>query len=101
LVSLWFLFGINNFTRDCQPSPFLAKVEHRMRYKTFINSGLSIGSGAVESAVKHLVQQRMKRPGMRWRAIGADSMLNLRCIFRSTGKWSDFWCCKKNALKAA
>lgn len=80
---------------------YLKNNSRRMRYKTFINSGLPIGSGAVESAVKHLVQQRMKGPGMRWHSKGADSMLNLRCIFRSTGKWSDFWNCKKNALKAA
>ena len=36
------------------------------------------------------MQQRMKRVGMRWRAAGADTMLALRSIYRSTGAW-DRW----------
>ena len=34
--------------------------------------------GAVESAAKHVVQQRMKRAGTRWRATGGRAMLALR-----------------------
>src|SRR6266851_1312455 len=41
--------------------------------------GLPVGSGAVESAAKHLVQQRMKRAGMRWSDLGARAILHLRC----------------------
>ena len=52
----------------------------RMRYQTFRAAGYAIGSGAVESAVSHVVQQRMKRVGMRWRSAGADAMLALRSI---------------------
>ena len=44
-----------------------------MRDQTFRNAGDQIGSGAVESAVSYVVQQRMKRVGMRWRAPGADA----------------------------
>jgi hypothetical protein len=33
----------------------------------------------VESAAKHLVQQRMKRAGMRWSDLGARAILHLRC----------------------
>jgi hypothetical protein len=40
---------------------------------------LPVGSGAVESAGKHLVQQRMKRAGMRWSELGARAILHLRC----------------------
>ncbi len=36
----------------------------RMRYPEFRAQGLPIGSGAVESAAKHLVQQRMQRPAV-------------------------------------
>jgi hypothetical protein len=35
----------------------------RMQYPTLRQHDLPIGSGAVESAAKHLVQQRMKRSG--------------------------------------
>ena len=63
----------------------------RMRYQTFRAAGYAIGSGAVESAVSYVVQQRMKRVGMRWRAAGADAMLALRSIYRSTGAWDRFW----------
>jgi hypothetical protein len=50
----------------------------RMRYPTYLEQGLPIGSGAVESAAKHLVQQRMERAGMRWSDLGARAILHLR-----------------------
>ncbi len=50
----------------------------RMDYPTFRARGLPIGSGAVESSAKHLVQQRMKRPGARWSEQGAQAVLNVR-----------------------
>ncbi len=70
---------------------YLERNGHRMKYRTFRQSGYYIGSGAVESAVSHVMQQRMKRVGMRWHAAGADAMLALRCVFRSTGAWDSFW----------
>jgi hypothetical protein len=51
----------------------------RMRYATYRDQGLPVGSGVVESAAKHLVQQRMKRAGMRWSELGARAILHLRC----------------------
>jgi hypothetical protein len=51
----------------------------RMRYPELRRSSLPIGSGAVESTAKHLVQQRMKRAGMRWSDLGARAILDLRC----------------------
>jgi hypothetical protein len=70
---------------------YLENNRQRMLYKSFRDSGYDIGSGAVESAVNHVVQQRMKRSGMRWRARGADAMLALRSIYRSTGAWDAYW----------
>ena len=70
---------------------YLTTNRDRMYYQTFRAAGYAIGSGAVESAVSHVVQQRMKRVGMRWRAAGADAMLALRAIYRSTGAWDRFW----------
>ena len=52
---------------------------HRMNYPALREQSLPIGSGAVESSAKHLVQQRMKRPGARWSDPGAQAVLNIRC----------------------
>jgi len=52
---------------------------HRMEYPAFRAQGLPIGSGAIESAAKHLVQQRFKRPGARWSEPGAQAVLAVRC----------------------
>jgi len=51
----------------------------RMDYPTFRAQGFPIGSGAVESAGKHLVELRMKRAGARWSDEGAQAVLNVRC----------------------
>jgi Uncharacterised protein family (UPF0236) len=78
-------------------SRYLTTNRARMRYATFRAQGYHIGSGAVESAVSYVVQQRMKRVGMRWRAAGADAMLALRSIYRSTGVWDEFWAVRRAA----
>ncbi len=74
---------------------YLENNSHRMLYRTFIEAGHPIGSGPVESAVRHVVQMRMKRPGTHWGARGADAMLALRCLYRSTGRWDRYWNIKK------
>lgn len=58
---------------------FFIRHAARMAYPTFRQQGLPIGSGAVESAAKTLVQQRLKRAGMRWSEAGAHAILQLRC----------------------
>ena len=54
-----------------------------MAYPTLRLDGLPLGSGAIESAARHVVQARMKRPGMRWPEPGARAMLALRARLRS------------------
>lgn len=75
-------------------SRYLSTNRERMRYKAFCEAGYLIGSGPAESAVSYVVQQRMKRTGMHWKAAGADAMLALRSIYRSTGAWEGFWGCR-------
>ena len=55
----------------------------RMAYPTFRARGLPIGSGAVESAARHVIQARMKQPGMRWSEPGARAIATLRARLRS------------------
>jgi hypothetical protein len=50
----------------------------RMQYPLFRRQGLPVGSGAVESGAKHVVQLRLKRAGQRWSRDGAQAILALR-----------------------
>jgi Uncharacterised protein family (UPF0236) len=53
----------------------------RMDYKCYKNIGAGIiGSGAIESAHRTVVQKRMKQSGQRWTNKGAQNMLNLRVL---------------------
>jgi hypothetical protein len=57
-----------------------------MDYPSLRLDGLPIGSGAIESSADHVVQRRMKRPGMRWSDDGGDAILALRARLRSRRK---------------
>ena len=56
---------------------------NRMMYKTFSDDGLLIGSGAIESAHRHVLQQRLKLSGQRWTSVGLQQVANLRVAFKS------------------
>jgi hypothetical protein len=65
---------------------------HRMDYPRYVANGWCIGSGAVESACKTVVAQRLKLAGMRWREYGTDTVCHLRALFKSEeGQWQAFW----------
>jgi hypothetical protein len=65
---------------------------HRMDYPRYREKGWCIGSGAVESACKRVVGQRLKGGGMRWGEDGADAVCHLRALFLSDrGQWDAFW----------
>ena len=55
--------------------------KERMKYKQYRNTGCGIiGSGAIESAHRTVIQKRMKLSGQRWSTKGAVNMLRLRVI---------------------
>lgn len=58
---------------------------HRMKYALFLEHGFPIGSGAAESAHRHVLQVRMKRAGQRWSMPGARKMARLRAAYRTAG----------------
>ena len=58
---------------------------HRMKYRLFREDRLPIGSGAVESAHRHVLQTRMKRAGQRWALRNARRMARLRAAYRTAG----------------
>jgi hypothetical protein len=63
----------------------------RMVYADHISRNLPIESGVTEAACKVLVKQRLCGSGMRWKEIGAASVLSLRTLTYTTGRWSQFW----------
>ena len=55
----------------------------RMKYKTFKEQGFLIGSGAIESAHRDMLQQRLKLSGQRWTKKGLQQIANLRILYKS------------------
>jgi hypothetical protein len=62
---------------------YLENNAFRMDYKSYLQQGLRIGSGAMEAAHRTLIQCRMKRSGQRWSDQGAQNLLNLRVAYKS------------------
>ena len=62
----------------------------QLDYQTAISRDLPIGSGAIESAHRYLVHQRLKRPGAWWRVEHAEHLLALR-LNRANQQWKAYW----------
>jgi hypothetical protein len=62
---------------------YYQKNRKRMRYSAYIKKGLLIGSGAIESAHRNVLQQRMKLSGQHWTKKGFQQISNLRVVYKS------------------
>ncbi len=60
---------------------------YRMDYPTYDQRGYYIGSGAIESAHRTVIQKRLKLSGQRWTMEGAQRVLNLR-VLKMSCKWN-------------
>jgi len=60
----------------------------RMPYDKLLADGLEIGSGAIESAVRQVVELRLDGPGMRWGVDRPNRILHLVCA-RLSRCWQD------------
>jgi hypothetical protein len=56
---------------------YLSARQDPLDYAQAIERELPIGSGEIESAHRHLVQKRLKLPGVWWTAANAEHMLAL------------------------
>jgi len=65
---------------------YLATNAARLDYPAFVARQFPIGSDAVESAGKTVIQARTKGAGMRWSGAGAQAVVSLRTLHRS-GRW--------------
>ena len=73
----------------------------RMDYSKYKQIGAGIiGSGAIESAHRTVVQKRMKLSGQRWSAQGAQNMLSLR-VTSMNGRWDKIIALTKCNFKVA
>jgi hypothetical protein len=57
---------------------YFEKQAERMHYPTYLRLGFPIGSGAVEGACKHLVAERFRGTGRRWKLKTAEPLLHVR-----------------------
>lgn len=73
-----------------KPLAYLEKREAQMRYPVLRAQGWPIGSGAVESGNKLVVEARLKGGGMHWARPHVNPMLGLRNIVCS-GRWAGEW----------
>ena len=73
----------------------------RLSYKAARAIGLPIGSGAVESAIRRVINMRLKGPGIIWGEEGATEMLLLRSFFKA-GRWGQLekWAFSQQTLGA-
>ncbi len=69
---------------------YLEKRQDQIRYAEFSAAGYPIGSGAVESANKLVVEARMKGAGMHWSREHVDGMVALRNVVCSD-RWDEAW----------
>jgi len=69
---------------------YLGERRAMIAYPAFAAAGWPIGSGSVESAHKHVLQARMKGPGMRWDLATAQAMIAFRVVLANE-RWSELW----------
>jgi hypothetical protein len=67
---------------------FLEKHEAHLRYDWFRYRGRPLGSGAIESAMRRVINLRLKGNGIYWREENAEAMLVLRAA-ALTGRWQE------------
>lgn len=67
---------------------YINKNKDAINYPEYYKKGYFVGSGAIESANKTILQKRLKQAGMRWDPITAQYLLTLRSKLESN-QWSE------------
>ena len=67
---------------------YISNNKTKMDYPDYISKNLIIGSGAIESAHRTVLQKRMKQSGQRWSKKGLTNMIKLRSASMS-GYWNE------------
>jgi len=82
------IIGTRKDTDMSTEADYWGRHRERMRYAHFRSLGLAIGSGAVESSVRRVINLRLKGASVAWLEEHAEGMLHLRAHAKS-GRWSD------------
>lgn len=61
-----------------------------MRYDEYLSGGLPIGSGVIEGACRHLLQDRLDLSGATWTVRNAEAVLKLRAL-RCSDDFDEYW----------
>ena len=69
---------------------YISQRREHLDYARAAQDDYPMGSGEIESAHRHVIQQRLKLPGSWWTGSNAERMLNLRTA-RSNGLWEHYW----------
>ncbi|MGV8122594.1 MAG: hypothetical protein AB2L14_22780 [Candidatus Xenobiia bacterium LiM19] len=93
---------IDELLKECEPLcrgrnakkirkllPYFEKNKSRMDYATFKKQAKPIGSGAVESCVRRVVNLRFKGNGIFWKEKTAEGLLHMRAQLLS-GQWDNY-----------
>lgn len=62
---------------------YFLRNQRKMQYAAFETACIPLGSGAVESAVRRVINMRLKSNGMFWLEINAEGMLMLRSYLKA------------------
>lgn len=65
---------------------FFVRNRHRMDYAAMAERNLPLGSGAMESAIRRVVNLRLKGAGIFWHEESAEAVLLLRSYYKA-GRW--------------
>lgn len=68
---------------------YLSNHKHMVKYKTYLQRGYPITTGAVESACGHFIKSRMERNAMHWGKKGAQEMMNIRAV-KKNNDWDNY-----------
>jgi hypothetical protein len=68
---------------------YVTNHQHMMDYKTYLEKGYPITTGAIESACGHFVKSRMQRNAMHWGKKGAQKMLDIRAV-KKNADWHNY-----------
>lgn len=67
----------------CNLPVYLENNKDKIDYSLYEKNGWFVGSGAIESSNKTVVQSRLKQAGMRWSVDGANYVIALKCMVES------------------
>jgi len=72
-----------------QISQYFHHNQARLHYDRYLAAGYPIASGVIEGACRHVIKDRLERAGMHWTVLGAQALLQVRCVALN-GDWEAF-----------